>query len=613
MCGIVGVAVRVAEQTSIQLWLTGMNLSQIHRGPDAEGTFVDAEAGIGLAMRRLSIIDLSGGLQPMRSRDGRYTLVFNGEIVNAPALRVELEKDGVVFRSAHSDTEVLLALLERWGVDALPQLNGMFAFALHDAQQGTLTLARDRFGIKPLYYIEEGGRFAFASEMKSLLRLPFVRREVDHSSLFHYLSLMYVPGEKAILSGVRRLLPGHLLVYRLRDSSLSRRQWWKPGFEPDFGVAEREWPAMIREGFQKAVARWALSDVPIACSLSGGLDSSAIVGALSLAGQCPSTFSLGFSGAGEAQWNELPLAAAVARKWGTEHHEQVMAPADLLDDLGGMVWHMDEPYGGGLPSWAVFKLMSRSVKVGLVGSGGDELFGNYGKWLGLEGRFPGFGRGVIGFEKFSRNFFDRYYYFPDALKRDVLLEGGGLEDTAALLFRHFSARTGSVRDRVAVTDMETQLTDEFLTMTDRFSMAHSLEARPPFLDNELVDLVRQIPARYRTSRHDLKGLLRSAVSPLLPAELLGVPKKGFVIPLKLWLRNALRPVVERVLSPERLARQGIFSPELYRLHVLPHLDGRQDLTTRVWGLLMFQLWYNQFIENPARSHPTSIRELMDSV
>lgn len=609
MCGIVGLHAPGHDREARARWLAGMNGVQVHRGPDGEGTYVDETAGLGLAMRRLAILDIAGGQQPMQTADQRYTLVFNGEIVNAPALRRELEAAGERFATDHSDTEVLLRLVRRDGLDALPRLNGMFAFALYDAREGVLTLARDRVGIKPLYYSQSGGGFAFASEMKSLLELPFIGREVNRQSLFHYLSLMYVPGPETILDGVRRLEPGHALVYRLADKSVSVHRWWRLEFEADHAVPSTEWPERIRAVLSDAVNRWMLSDVPVACSLSGGLDSSSIVGLLAESGRTVSTYSLGFAGDREAAWNELPLAAQVARKWGTQHHELVMDPAGLLADLGRMVWHLDEPYGGGLPSWAVFQQMSADVKVGITGTGGDELFGNYGKWVGMEGRW--FNRPSATGASFRRHFFDRFYYFPDAAKRAMLTGSAPLADTSDLLFGHYERAIGSgPRDRCASTDIATQLADEFLTMTDRFSMAHSLEMRPPFLDNELVDLVARIPAGTRTSPRDLKGLLRQAVAPVLPPALLTAPKKGFVIPLRLWLRNELRPLVERLLSPDRLARQGIFDPALYEEHVRPHLDARVDHTTRVWGLLMFQLWHLRFMESDIAGGPTAVADLL---
>jgi asparagine synthase (glutamine-hydrolysing) len=611
MCGIIGLHLTPAESGQLEQLLSAMNRQQLHRGPDGEGMMVDHEQSLGLAMRRLAILDAAGGAQPMHSEDGDSVLVFNGEIVNAPELRLQLEAAGQIFRSDHSDTEVVLHLLRREGTAGLSKLNGMFAFAFYDRRGGELLLGRDRMGIKQLYFSVASGRLAFASELKSLLTLPFIRREVDRQSLFHYLSLMYVPGEQSILSDVRRLQPGHVLRYRLADRRLQTERWWQLHFNPDPRVPTADWPEHIRDTLTAAAKRWTLSDVPVGCSLSGGLDSSALVGLLAHDGQKVATYSLGFSGQGEEAWNELPLAADVARHWGTRHHEIVMAPEDLLNDLGAMVWHLDEPYGGGLPSWGVFKAMSRDLKVGLVGSGGDELFGNYGKWLGLESPILPW-QPTIGQDRFVREFFERYYYFPDADKRAALADSGvGLADTGAMLFGHFSAAGGASRDRSAITDITTQLADEFLVMTDRFSMAHSLEARPPFLDNELVDLVRTIPAGDRTHRRDLKGLLRKAVAPVLPPSLLSAGKKGFVIPLPLWLRRELRPLVERLLAPERLRRQGLFRPDMFGSLIQPYLDGRSQLTTRIWGLLMFQLWHAIFLEADGRMPPSDLAGLQE--
>lgn len=600
MCGIAGIA--GAQEDA---WIEAMSAGIVHRGPDDDGVYRDRDAGLALAMRRLAIIDIESGRQPMRTPDGRFTIVYNGEIYNAAALRAELEAAGGRFATDHSDTEVLLRLYARHGEACLDRLNGMFAFAVHDRERGTLFLARDHAGIKPLYYTEQGGRFAFASELKALLALPFVGRELDRASLSHFMSLMYVPGEDSILRGVRRLPAGHSLTFRLRERDLRTARWHRPAFRPDPRPDREAWRRRIRGTMQAAVSRWSISDVPVACSLSGGLDSSSIVGLLAAGGRAPETFSVGFTGAGEEAWNELPLARLVAQKWGTRHHELVLKPEALLEDLLRMVWHLDEPYGGGLPSWLVFREMARSVKVGLTGTGGDELFGNYGKWRELEGSpwNPFRPRGADA-AAFRRQFFERYYYLPDGVKAAGVLAGPAQPPTGDLLFRLFEADSHlGIRDRIAATDLATQLPEEFLFMTDRFSMAHSLEARTPFLDRELMDLAYAIPAQLRTSRRDLKGLLRDAVSDLLPPELLRAGKRGFVIPLKVWLRGVLRPVVERMLDPARLQRQGLFGPDFHGAYVRPHLEGRADHTSVVWAAFMFQLWHHVYIDIGATTAP----------
>ncbi len=603
MCGIVGI-----HGSRAQDYIDRLNGSQKHRGPDGEGVFHAPDGQLSLAMRRLAIIDPEGGDQPMVEGDGRYALVFNGEIYNAPALREQLEREGVCFRTDHSDTEVLLHLLIREGRDGLSRLNGMFAFAFFDRNRSSLLCARDRLGIKPLYYTILDKHFAIASELKSLLLLPFIRRDVDAQSLFHYLSLMYVPGEHTILKGIRRLPPGSLLEYDLKRRTKRIETWWRPQFHSDYSTPETDWPDRIRTGLAAAVDRWTLSDVPVACSLSGGLDSSSIVGLLGQRGKPVSTYSLGFRGQGEAQWNELPLARSVARKWGGKHHELVLDPESLLSDLLEMVWHLDEPYAGGLPSWTVYKFMSSEVKVGLNGTGGDELFGNYGKWRPMEGgAIRRLLKPDVSHQRFKREFFERFYYLSDGDKRSAVLARSDqyIQDTSEMLWEFFCETDAeSLRNRLAYVDFRTQLPEEFLMMADRFSMAHSLEVRTPFLDHDFVELVLSVPSEIRTSRRDLKGLLRRSLAPVLPREILNAPKRGFVIPLTLWLRGRLRPLVERLLSPEVLRQQGIFKPEFYDNFVKPHLEAEADHTNKIWAVLMFQIWHHLFIETRDIGKPT---------
>lgn len=380
MCGIAGL---VGEGASSHI--KAMTRLLVHRGPDDEGIYHDETNRVALAMRRLSVLDVAHGHQPMSNADGSVWVVYNGEIFNSPELRRRLEAQGAVFVTANSDTEVLLHLYDRKQEDMLEDLNGMFAFVMYDRRRGLLFGARDRMGIKPLYYVEQPSRFAFASELKSLLLVPEVSREINRHSLFHYMSLRFVPGADSILKGVQRVPPGHWFRYDLRRRQMLVRRYWQVTFEREENRSEAEWTELIRYELKEAVRRWVLSDVPVGCSLSGGLDSAAIVGLLAELGSAPlRTYSLGFTGAGEESLNELPQARKVAERWGTEHHELVLEPAELLRDLVKMVWHLDEPYGGGLPSWYVFQFMSQQVKVGLTGSGGDELFGDYGRFRRLE-------------------------------------------------------------------------------------------------------------------------------------------------------------------------------------------------------------------------------------
>ncbi len=656
MCGIVGLC-----GDHDPGWICRMNALVRHRGPDASGEYHDETGRVSLAMQRLSILDLGHGAQPMSNRRCTQArgaraetawIVFNGEIYNSPALRAALERGGHRFESDHSDTEVLLHLYEDKQEGLLADLNGMFAFVIYDRERRRLFGARDRMGIKPFYYTERPDVFAFASELKAFFALPLVERRFDFASLFHYMSLLYVPGDRSIVEGVRRLPPAHYFLFDLQTRRLRIEPYWDLDATHPEQHSEADWAERIRVALADAVQRHTLSDVPVACSLSGGLDSSSIVALLARNGHARiSTYSVGFEGEGEDPWNELPLAREVAARYGTDHHEIVLRPEALLDDLVRMVWYLDEPYAGGLPSWYVFRLMSEDVKVGLTGTGGDEDFGNYGKfrffessrvarmllragegyerasaslrWLwrplrraaeGLPERWIGQDRqrrlaDALDFDggTFGRYFFNPFYYLSDSSKRAAvfLIEPNGVPGTSDVLRGIFDAsRSSSLRDAVAYTDFHTQLPDEFLHMTDRLSMAHSLEARVPFLDHTFVELVFRIPAGLRTRAGDLKYLFKRAVADLLPPAVLQGGKSGFVMPITLWLRGPLRPLVDRLLSEDRLRRQGIFKPAFNRRFVRPHLAGHADHTWQIWAALMFQLWHQVFIDGPADGAPT---------
>ncbi len=646
MCGIVGIAGKQEPE-----WLGRMNASIVHRGPDDEGEYHSPDRDVSFVMRRLSIIDIAGGHQPMQNGDGSTCVVFNGEIYNAPQIRARLEKDGRRFRTSHSDTEVLLQLYEEKGFSLVKELNGMFAFVIYDRKRNLLFGARDRMGIKPLYYYASAGRFAFASELKALLTLPIIARKVDRQALFHYMTLMYVPDRASIIMGVCRLPPAHYFVYDLTARKLTVKKYWRLRFSDQENRSEEEWAEILRRQLREAVCRWTLSDVPIACSLSGGIDSAALVGLLAESGyERIKTYSLGFSGGEEQAWNELDLARQVASRWHTDHHEIILDAHELLTDFVRLVWHLDEPYGGGLPSWYVFREIAKDVKVGLTGTGGDELFGNYGKFRIFEQqalarsllrfrdsspktahlvaallspaaligkRLPpswrciGRGRLMSQLPDLLRQPFGRYYYanlefFSDPAKRAGVLQvhNGDMQDTAVYLQELYDdAAADQVRDGIACVDFRTQLAEEFLFMSDRFSMAHSVEARVPFLDHLLVETVFRIPPRMRTNASDLKYLLKRAVADLIPDALLNARKRGFVIPIKLWLSGALRPLVQQLLRPERLRRQELFRPDFYSSFVLPHLERRADFTWQIWAALMFQIWHVIFIEGNAVQTP----------
>jgi asparagine synthase (glutamine-hydrolysing) len=484
---------------------------------------------------------------------------------------------------------------------------------VHDVARGQLFGARDRFGIKPFYYHQNAERFAFASELKSLMQLPGYSLEVEPESVWHYLSLLYVPGEKTICKNAKRLPPGHSFTLDLESRQLKVNRWWRLEPSPVTGRTKADWAGELRERLKTAVHRWCLSDVPIACSLSGGIDSTAVTGLMAEAGYGPmSTYTLGFAGEEGAALDERALARQVADRWGAEHHEIVLEPEHLLDDLPQMVWALDEPYAGGLPSWHVFQAMGREVKVAMTGSGGDELFGNYGKFREYEKK-PWkrlqlwlHARGLAGGAPFGGSYHALRRYFTDEEKSGMMSEQFCNEfSTSKFIQAQYDQQaSGPLRDRLAGMELHGQLAEEFLFMTDRFSMAHGLEARVPFLDTELVDFVFSIPASQRTDPRNLKYLLKQAVADLLPDDLLAGRKRGFVLPLGEWLRGRLKPVVEHLLSRERLKRQGIFRPEFFQDIVQPHLEGRAEKTYRIWPVLMFQLWHLLYVEQGLRERPS---------
>lgn len=602
MCGIVGYT--GANDPGL---LKAMNFSQVYRGPDDEGYFADEANRINLAMRRLSIVDLEDGHQPMSNNDDSLWIVFNGEIFNTFDLRKELEKEGYSFRTNHSDTETLIYMYQHYGTGMLKYLNGMFAFVIYDKKNRKLFGARDHFGIKPLYYSLVREKFSFASELKSLLKLPWIGREINAQSVYHYFTFQAVPAPATIFEKVQKLPAGHYLEYYFEKNELKTDSYWKPRLSTmDVSeLVEKNLPSVIREKFLQAVSRWSLSDVPIGCSLSGGVDSSAIVAAMAQTGNTPvRTYTVGYTDAPDI--DETKYAALVARKWNTEHHEIMVRPDDLLKELDRMVFHLDEPYAGGLPSWFVYKTMSKDVKVAMTGSGGDELFGNYGKWKFYENfrshlyrirRYIADGGRLSHLLRYP-NGSHHYPYYNDGFKQRQLFNNEFIKNitpSAALLQLYWNG--SSKRDAVAKVDLRLQLPEEFLLMTDRFSMAFSVEARTPFLDVEFAEFIYSIPSSIRTEIGSLKYLFINAVKDWLPPELLSAPKKGFVLPLDKWLRNELKDEVEALLDKKFLEHQGIFNPGIRKTIVEPFYKNlaHKNQDWRLWELLMFQKWYITFI------------------
>ncbi len=594
MCGIVG-TVKYRDKEILHK----MNEIQVHRGPDSEGVFWSEELLVGLAMRRLSIVDLENGTQPMYNENKRCALVFNGEIFNADILRKELLEKGHTFVTVSSDTEVLIHLYEEYGTDMLNYLNGMFAFAICDMDRKQIFVARDQMGIKPLHYIFDGSKLAFASEMKSLTGVGLSQKKIDENALWQYLSFQCVPAPMTIYEDIKILPAAHYMLFDIETAELKIEKYWdcienRKKYE---GSAE-ELSLFVRKQVEEAVERWTMSDVPLACSLSGGLDSTIIAAVVSRKHELH-TYSLGFEN--ERKFDERRLAKLVAQKCGTRHTEIVLTPDELLKDFGKMIKSMDTPYGGGVPSWFVFREISGNEKVAFNGTGGDELFGNYSKWLRYEHplerykqtkHFLQIGEKQTEFVLHPNGTIYHKYMTEGMKNRVVNKPYHGIINTNTWLEKTWrECPSGSWRDRIPYVDFKIQLPEEFLMMLDRFSMNFSIEARVPFLDRELVENILGIPAQLRTKKYNAKYLLKEAFGDMLPKELLSFPKSGFAIPQNAWLKNELKEMVVDMCTGTTIKQQGLFSADLEKQLILPFYNGRNDLTLLVWTVLMFQRWY----------------------
>ncbi len=623
MCGICGsydysrAASGAAADPAL---LEKMNATLAHRGPDGGGVHVDGAAG--LAARRLAIIDLAHGDQPMTAADGAVCVVQNGEIFNYPELRRELEADGARFRT-HCDTEVLLHLYLRDGPGFVARLRGMFAVALWDRRERRLLLARDRFGIKPLYYSDVDGRLTFASELKALLRDPSFSRSVDREALHSYLAFNSIPAPLTIFEAARKLPPGHLLTCTPSGSRVERFARPTPARADSLRSESAETLAEeLRERLRDSVSAHLLSDVPVGVLLSGGVDSSTLAAlAATTSSERVSTFSIGFR---ERSFNELDLAREVARRYDTDHHELVVSPsvAELLPEIVGA---FDEPFAdsSAVPTYLVSKLAAEHVKVVLSGEGGDELFGGYetyvadqlARWVGpaaarlapVVDRLPS-SNARVSLEYRARRFtraaalppLERHHGWKEIFsgtQRADLLTPGWQDPRADPLDpwrRRFAETEGApMLARLQDVDLGIYLADDLLVKTDRMSMVHSLEARVPFLDPVVAELAMALPTAQKVRGLAKKRLLRRAAAPLIPPAIARARKRGFSIPAAAWLRGELEPFAREVLSPQRIRSQGYFEPAAVTGLLNEHVARRQDNSRQLWGLISFSLWAEQ--------------------
>lgn len=626
MCGICGKYSPSGVKTEE---LNSMLDTIVHRGPDDSGCYVNAN--IGLGNRRLSIIDLETGNQPISNEDGTLWVVYNGEIYNYQTLRMQLEAKGHLFHT-HSDTEVIVHLYEELGEHCVEQIHGMFAFALWDESQQKLLLARDRMGQKPLFYARDGSDFLFGSEIKSILTLHHHEPELDPLAMHDYLSLRFIPPPRTIFKHIQKLPPAHTLVFQ--NGQIRLRRYWNLSFREKLTISETDILEALREQLKRTVESHLISDVPVGAFLSGGLDSSLIVAIL--AGdlrQQPQTFSIGVE---ESDFDELPFARMVAEQYGTQHVEQRVS-ANLIQSLPDMIWHLDEPSDPiAACMFQAAQLASKHVKVVLGGDGGDELFAGFDRYVGARyietySLLPlSWRKGLMGsmLERLPDSFtyksltqklrwvhhlslqetaaaqyaeatcFFRFTHdgkralYADSLWKE--LSERNSSDALTEPFNH--AEADDLLDRMLYTDFVTRLPEHSLVLTDRMSMAHGLEARSPFLDHELVEFLAKVPAKIKVQNNQPKYLMRKLAADYLPAQILQRQKQGFMLPIAYWFRTDLFPVVSQILEHSYFVKEGWFKKENIQRLLNEHRNHRCDHHVRLWMLLALELWHQLYIE-----------------
>jgi asparagine synthase (glutamine-hydrolysing) len=609
MCGIAGFT-GPHNRTALESMTEGLH----HRGPDAAGYWEGPDVSLG--MRRLAIIDVATGQQPVFNEDGTIAVVFNGEIYNYIELREALQRAGHRFSTDHSDTEVLVHLYEDRGLAFLHELNGMFAIALWDARRRQLVLARDRLGIKPLYFARIPGGVAFGSEPKALLEHPAVSRAPDFTAIHHYLSLKNVPAPLSAFRNIEQLRSGEFAV--CIDGSIERRRWWNVEFDQCADFDEGEASDQIRALLEDSVRLQMRSDVPFGAYLSGGIDSSSVVALLAKLGASKiNTFTLVYDDNFPNKEEDRHFARVVAQRYGTEHHEHRVTFADLPEKIDHVVRSFDEPFSGVISTYFITQSISRHVKVALSGDGADEMFGSYlahrlaaplaayaagcndpAALVPFENDVPRLAALVARGDEAARR--AGLFLLDDAEKYELyspkMREAVGGAATEALIRDVLQqCRSSDALNRVLFLDLKTLLPDQVLAFVDRLSMAHSVEVRPPFLDHRLVQFVADLPGSIKIRGGRVKHILKEAVSGLLPAELLARPKEGFIMPVNEWLIGSLKGYVQATLAPKRLARHGLFRAGAIQQILDAHYSGTVNRGSQIWNLLMLQLWWEEYV------------------
>lgn len=624
MCGIAGIAAFAGSSPPTETQIKRMCDSIVHRGPDDEG--LEIRDNVALGMRRLAIIDLAGGKQPVFNEDRTIRTVFNGEIYNFRELRSELERYGHTFTTS-SDTEVLVHGYDEWGIDLPCHLNGMFVFAIHDTVNRRLMLARDHLGIKPLFYSFDDKYLVWGSEIKAVLASNLVERQLDFNSLGEFLSWEYIPGQETLYTNISKLEPGYLLDIDLTRPDCTPQQYWDIPFpDPSYPHSADDWQALVTDKIHECVQRQLISDVPLGAFLSGGVDSSLVVSAM----QQANTFSIGFN---DPSYNELDYARRVANHLGVNHTFEVIEPqvADLFDHL---MTFMDDPIGDFsiFPTYLVSRLARQHVTVALSGDGGDELFGGYDNYVAdnaarYYSRIPRIVRqriitpiidsippqpakkGLINKAKrfieganlpdelshcrwriFTSEALRTQLFMPDALQQMTRPAGSHINK----LFNRAGSRSPLARSLYV--DIKSYLSDNCLVKVDRMSMANSLESRVPMLDRELVELAFQVPDNLKLERGKTKILLKQIAAQQIPRDCVYRQKEGFSIPIKHWLGTQFRPILEDLLDTKKLKSEGLFNVNTVNNLKREHLTGKANHSHVLWSLMVFQAWRKRWLE-----------------
>lgn len=631
MCGIVGIL--DITSASERFLIEKMTRIMQHRGPDGEGYFI--EGPVALGHRRLSIIDLEGGRQPMSNENDSIWITYNGEIYNFLELRKDLVGKRHRFKTK-SDTETIVHAYEEYGTRCVEKLRGMFAFGIWDAREKKLLLARDRLGEKPLYYYYDDKKFIFASELKAILQDRRIGRNVNTAAVADYLTYNYIPFPETIFKGIYKLPPGHSMTVRIVQGSskadirqderleLSIKQYWDVAYNPDYSLSADEWAMALREKLKEAVRIRLISEVPLGAFLSGGIDSSAVVALMSMVQDTPvKTFSIGFK---EEDFSETKYAREIAKRFGTEHHEMIVEP-DAIDVLPHLAWEFDEPFAdsSAIPTYYVSKMARRYVTVILSGDGGDETFAGYRRYLWANDmhrydRLPlalkkiifgipaallpeGIkGKGMLThlskdpFERYAGlNTFSDESYLKNVLSKDVLEDvkvNSNVNSINYMFLRKYydSCKSDDYLTKIQYVDTKTYLAEDILTKVDRASMLCSLETRAPLLDHEVVELAARMPSSMKIHGNETKHILKMAMKDILPNEILFRKKMGFGVPLVHWFKKDLSEYAGDILLSHEAKQRNIFNPNYVQALLKKHRKRGRDLSARIWALLFFEHW-----------------------